>query len=220
MRRSQRTITRVALLALSTWALAPGAALAHRPRRFHHRTRAPHVADLGVCVNARECDYGAADATFPTWGNVPPNAVGDCTFAAAADWEQIVLGIHAKPAVVKHEFAQAGGSDKAGLPQNRLWSYWQQEGIAGARLTGFYGYTTDRLDVEEAVRSYKALIVQLSFDSDKHVAQYRVSGKLHDAVLDGFTPRGPLLVSWGRTLQMTWQQWHREAQAMWRIQAS
>jgi hypothetical protein len=217
MRRAERIVNRAALIAGLSWVLVPGIADAHGK---HRRARGPLVADLDVCAAGRECDYGAAYETFKTWGNVPPKALGDCTFAAAADWEQIVLGVHAKPTVIASEFAQAGGNDKEGLSQETLWSYWQTAGIAGVRLTGIYPYTTDRADVEEAVRAYRAMIVELSFSSDNHVAQYKVAGKLHDAVVDGFTPRGPLLVSWGRTLQMTWRQWTQEAQTMWRIQAS
>jgi hypothetical protein len=217
MRRAGRIVNRATLIAGLLSVLAPAIAVAHGR---HRSTRRPHVADLDVCVEGRECDYGAAHETFKTWGNVPPKALGDCTFAAAADWEQIVLGVHTQQAVIASEFEQAGGNGKEGLSQDALWSYWEGEGIAGVRLTGLYPYTTDRADVEEAVRTYKAMIVELSFSSDHHVAEYKVSGKLHDAVVDGFTPRGPLLVSWGRTLQMTWLQWAQEAQTMWRIQAS
>jgi hypothetical protein len=212
-----RIVNSAALIAALLLVLVPSIAVA---RGKHHRTRKPHVADLDVCVAGQECDYGAVHERFSTWGNVPPKALGDCTFAAAADWEQIVLGVHAKPTLIAHEFERAGGSDKEGLTQETLWSYWRSEGIAGVRMTGLYPYTTDRADVEEAVRAYRAMIVELSFSSDHTVAQYKVSGKLHDAVVDGFTPRGPLLVSWGRTLQMTWQQWAQEAHTMWRIQAS
>lgn len=217
MTLARRIVNSAALIAALLLVLVPSAAMA---RAKHRHTRRPHVADLDVCIAGQDCDYGAARETFKTWGNVPPKALGDCTFAAAADWEQIVLGVHAKPTVIASEFEQAGGNNKEGLSEEALWRYWQTEGIAGVRLTGLYPYTTDRADVEEAVREYSAMIVELGFSSDHHVAQYRVSGKLHDAVVDGFTPRGPLLVSWGRTLQMTWQQWAQEAHTMWRIQAS
>jgi len=211
--RIVNSATTVAALLLM---LIPSAAVA---RAKHHRTSRPRVADLDVCVAGGDCDYGAAHETFKTWGNVPPKALGDCTFAAAADWEQIVLGVHARPAVIASEFEQAGGNGKEGLSEEALWSYWQSQGIAGVHLTALYPYTTDRADVEVAVRAYRAMIVELRFSSDHQVAQFKVSGKLHDAVVDGFTPRGPLLVSWGRTLQMTWQQWAQEAQTMWHIQA-
>jgi hypothetical protein len=47
-----------------------------------------------------------------------------------------------------------------------------------------------------------------------------VSEGLHEVVVDGFTPAGPLVVSWGRTLQMSWAQWHAEAIGMWAVEAS
>ena len=221
MKHAGRMVNRTAPIAGVLWLVTmAGVAPAHnQSHRSRHRTRAPRVANLDTCVKGPECDYGAVHETFSTWGNVPPKALGDCTFAAVADWEQIVLGVHAKPTTIASEFAQAGGNDKQGLAQDTLWSYWQTEGIAGVRLTGLYPYATDIADVQEAVRTYSAMIVELSFSTDHHVAQYKVSGKLHDAVVDGFTPRGPLLVSWGRTLQMTWQQWGQEAHTMWRIQA-
>ena len=37
------------------------------------------------------------------------------------------------------------------------------------------------------------------------------------AVVDGFTPQGPLIVTWGHTLQMTWEQWNAEVVSMWGI---
>lgn len=182
--------------------------------------RAPPVQNLDRCVPGPQCDYGAAYESFRTWGNVAPHPRGDCTFAAAADWEQIVLGVHAQPATIDREFAQAGGSRQIGLPQSALWSYWQREGIAGVRLTALHAYTTDRTDVQNAVRDYRAMIAELTFTSDHRFAQYVISAKLHDVVVDGFTPRGPLAVSWGHTLQMTWGQWHAEVVGMWAIEAT
>ena len=36
----------------------------------------------------------------------------------------------------------------------------------------------------------------------------------------GFTPAGPLVVSWGESLQMTWEQWNDEVVGMWGIGAT
>ncbi|MGO9762651.1 MAG: hypothetical protein ACLP1Q_15450 [Solirubrobacteraceae bacterium] len=181
----------------------------------------PPVRDLDACATGPHCDYGAAYERFPTWGNVAPQSLGDCAFAAAADWEQIVLGVHAAASVIGSEFAQAGGNDQTGLAQAALWSYWQHEGIAGTHLTALHSYTTDRADVENAVRSFAAMIVELSFATDDQLAQYNLLPlELHDVVLDGFTPAGPLVVTWGQTLQMTWAQWDQEASSMWAVTAS
>jgi hypothetical protein len=153
-------------------------------------------------------------------GNTAPQVLGDCTFAAAANWEQIVLGLHPDPTVIGFEFADAGGTEHGGLPQNSLWTYWQQHGIAGVRLTGLSRFYTDQTSVENAVRSYGALIAELRFVQNTGFAQYTVAAGGHDVVVDGFTPEGPLVVSWGQTLQMTWAQWNSEVVGMWGVAAS
>jgi len=42
----------------------------------------------------------------------------------------------------------------------------------------------------------------------------------HWVVVDGYTPEGPLVATWGKTLQMTWQQWNLEVVSMWGITIS
>jgi hypothetical protein len=213
--RRRRTLERIAQLLtwLSICLMTVG--LLTPPANASRQTR---VRRSHACKPGPECDYGAAYEHFHTWGNTAPHALGDCTFAAAANWEQIVLGVHASPALINAEFAQAGGSDQAGLTQEALWSYWQQHGIAGVKLAMLTTFETDKPDVQRAVRNYRAMIVELSFNTDHHIGTHVISGELHDAVLAGFTPTGPLVVSWGQTLQMTWAQWRHEALAMWRVQ--
>jgi len=41
-----------------------------------------------------------------------------------------------------------------------------------------------------------------------------------ESVVDGFTPEGPLVTSWGETIQMSWEQWNAEVIGMWGIGAS
>jgi len=179
----------------------------------------PLVSGLDVCAPGPECDYGAAYESFQNWGNGAPDALGDCTFAAAANWEQIVLGVDADPAVIGYEFARAGGTGN-GLAQGALWSYWRSDGIAGVYLTGLHSYYTTEADVQNGVRDYGAMIVELSFKANWGFGPYTMPATLHDVVVDGFTPEGPLVVSWGETLQMTWEQWNAEAVGMWGIGAS
>jgi hypothetical protein len=180
----------------------------------------PPVAFLDACAPGPHCFYGPIFATYPTYGNTAPQVLGDCTFAAAANWEQIVLGLHPDPTVIGFEFADAGGTEHGGLPQNSLWTYWRQHGIAGVRLSGLSRFFTDQTDVENAVRSYGALVAELQFVQNTGFAQYTVAAGGHDVVVDGFTPEGPLVVSWGQTLQMTWAQWNSEVVGMWGIAAT
>jgi hypothetical protein len=180
----------------------------------------PPVRGLDACAAGPECDYGAAYESFQTWSNVVgPGALHDCTFAAAANWEQVVLGVHANPALIGNEFVQAGGTE-GGLSQSVLWTYWQRDGIAGVYITGVDSFNTSRTDVENGVLDYTAMIAELNFTTNNDVGDDTVSGGLHDIVVDGFTPKGPLVVSWGETLQMTWEQWDEEAVGMWGIQTS
>jgi hypothetical protein len=179
-------------------------------------TQEGSVFGLDECAEGPGCDHGPIDETYQTYGNTPTTLLGDCTFAAAANWEQIVLGVKPDPSLVGREYARAGGT-QAGLRQDALWAYWKRHGIAGVAQTGLFSYYSEQLDVENAVRDYRALIVQLRFTGRDGFAQYTVPSGLHDVVVDGFTPEGPLVVSWGETLQMTWAQWRNEAIGMWGI---
>jgi hypothetical protein len=126
--------------------------------------------------------------------------------------------VHANPAVIGYEFAQAGGTAEHGLSQNPLWSYWYRYGIAGHRLTGRFHYTTDQASVENGVRDYRALIVLFGFGSNYRFGTYVMpGGTTHDAIVDGFTPAGPLVTTWGETIQISWQQWNAEIMSMWGI---
>jgi hypothetical protein len=176
------------------------------------------AAYLDVCTPGPDCDYGPIYATYQDYGNVAPVDLGDCTFAAAAHWEQIVLGLNPDPSLIGYEFASAGGTS-AGLTADALFGYWQHQGINGVFLTGLHRFFTDQTDVENGVRSYGAMIVEFQFADGGYFAQYRMSGGKHMAVVDGFTPEGPLVVSWGQTLQMTWAQWNAEVVNMWGIGA-
>ncbi len=179
----------------------------------------PPAGGVDVCAPGPECDYGASSESFQTWGNVAPEPLGDCAFAAVADWEQIVLQKDADPTLIGYEYAKAGGTEN-GLAQNALWSYWRSNGIAGVHLTGLHSYTTTVADVENGVRDYRATIAELSFEAGWGFGPYTMAASLHDVVVDGFTPEGPLVVTWGETVQMTWEQWRDEVVGMWGAEAS
>ena len=177
------------------------------------------AAYLDTCIAGPDCYYGPITNAYSTYGNLGPSALQDCTFAAAAYWEQIVLGVTPESSVIESDFAAAGGTPN-GLPITALWSYWTEQGINGITLAGITNYATDHADVENAVRDYGALIAILQFGSTTYVGQYAVApGSQHVVVVDGFTPEGPLVVTWGQTLQMTWQQWDAEATALYDIAA-
>jgi hypothetical protein len=173
---------------------------------------------LDACSPGPDCFYGPIYASYPDYGNVAPTGLGDCTFAAAADWEQIVMHATLDPTVIGCEFGAAGGTATGGLSHNALFAYWLQQGIAGIRATGFNRYFTDKTNVENGVRDYGAMLVELQFVAGTGFAQYVIPTDAgHMAVVDGFTPTGPLVVTWGQTLQMTWDQWNAEVTGMWGV---
>jgi hypothetical protein len=52
------------------------------------------------------------------------------------------------------------------------------------------------------------MIVTMQEKAGDYLGQFRFATTGgHDVVVDGFTPEGPLVVTWGQTVQMTWQQW-------------
>ncbi len=181
---------------------------------------APPVVNLDACTSGPECDYGAAYQHYETWGNVPPEDLGDCTFAAAANWEQILFNWHVFPTALGYEFAEAGGTEQGGLAQEALWRYWERDGIGGVKLTGLHKYIPSPENVRNGVRDYAAMIVELRFGEGWAFAQYSAKAGLHDVVVMGFTPEGPLVVSWGEVLQLTWEQWSDEVVGMWGVGAS
>ncbi len=140
-----------------------------------------------------------------------------------------MLGVVPDPTRLGYEFATAEGDGTvattgndaeevgAGLTQEQFLSYWRGQGIAEVFATRFSPYPTTPASTRAAVRAHRALIVELSFGHPAALAQYEVSEGLHEVVVDGFTPRGPLVVSWGQTLQMTWRQWSAEAIGMWAV---
>jgi hypothetical protein len=171
---------------------------------------------LDACAAGPHCDDRLVSARYNTYGDLAPASVGDCTFAAAADWEHIALGKTPDPSEIRSEFAAAGGN-AAGLSTAALWRYWSRQGIDGVVLSGLQSHQTNRADVESGVRASRAMLVELQFRAHDHFAQYSVTAGEHLAVVDGFTPEGPLVVSWGQTLQITWQQWNAKAIQMWGI---
>jgi hypothetical protein len=180
----------------------------------------PPVELLDACDAGPHCFYGPIFNTYPTYGNAAPAVLGDCTFAAVANWEQIVMNHRPDPTQIGYEFADAGGTEAGGLAQNSVWTYWRQHGIGGLKLTALQSYFRDQTNVENVIQDYTAAIAELRFVEGTGFAQYTVGAGLHDVVVDGYTPEGPLVVSWRQTLQMTWEQWDAEAIGFWAANAA
>ncbi len=177
---------------------------------------------IAPCIPAPQiCNISKELLTFPSYGNVAPLTLGDCTFAAIANWEQITLGVIPDPTLLGLEFGEAGGTKTTGLSDLQAISYWQNFGVTGTSIAA--AVPVDSLP--ESIRSsidkvsVQALIASLHLRSGQYVGNVGATQEsFHWVVVDGYTPRGPLVVTWGQTIQMTWQQWSQEIDTAWQIE--
>ena len=173
-----------------------------------------------VRVNA--CGSVQTDLTFPTYGNDSVVGLQDCTFAAVANWEEIVLGITPGSTIIESEFAKANAQN-FGLTNDQVFSYWHKSGIGQTYLKAALALPTDQVSLKSAINNpaIKAPIAELHLTIGQNFAGVQVqSASYHWVVVDGYTATGPLVVTWGQNLQMTWQQWNLEVVAMWGISVS
>ena len=164
------------------------------------------------------CNPGPGGLKFPTYGNVVPTGIGNCTFAAVANWEEVVLGTVPDTTLIQSEFADAGGTPNIGLTNTQVFDYWQSKGIGGTLLNATLPFYADPPHLMQAIDdpNVRAVIASLYLPKGQNFAGVKMQdSSFHWVVVDGYTPQGPLVATWGMTLQMTWQQWNLEVVSMW-----
>jgi hypothetical protein len=154
----------------------------------------PHATVPSVVAPRPAEPLGPEGGEYPPWGNETSwdestIGIADCTFAAAADWETIVLHRSPSEAALIAEFHEAGGSDKEGLGTADWESWWAHHGIAGVRV-----------HLVERPTAWLDWIVQ------RYGAAVAVAAN-HAVVVDGFNSTGPEVVTYGETAQVTWSEW-------------
>ena len=176
----------------------------------------PMLCNTGI----KYCNPGPGNLTFPSYGNVPPIGIGSCTFAAVANWEEIVLGTVPDTTLIQREFLAAGGTPNLGLTNSQVFNYWRDNGIGGTYLNAALPFYTDPVNLMSAIddQGVRAVIASLNLAKGQNFAGNEMTEpSYHWVVVDGYTPQGPLVATWGMTLQMTWQQWNLEVVSMWGI---
>ena len=166
------------------------------------------------------CNPGPGNLTFPSYGNVAPIGIGTCTFAAVANWEEIVLGTTPDAALILRQFAAAGGTYNLGLTNSQVFNYWRDHGIGGTFLNAELPFYADPVSLMKAIdaKAVRAVIASLNLAKGQNFAgNVMQEPSYHWVVVEGYTPQGPLVATWGKTLQMTWQQWNLEVVSMWGI---
>jgi len=166
------------------------------------------------------CNPGPGNLNFPSYGNVAPIGIGICTFAAVANWEEIVLGTIPDTSLIQTEFTDAGGTPNLGLTNSQVFNYWRNHGIGGTYLNEELPFYSDPVNLKMAIddQGLRAVIASLNLAKGQNFAGNTMpEASYHWVVVDGYTPQGPLIETWGKTLQMTWQQWNLEIVSMWGI---
>ena len=107
-----------------------------------------------------------------------------------------------------------------GLTTDQVFNYWRTFGIAGVLLKNSDALAIDPINLQRAIDdpNVRTVIASLNLVKNQNSAgTSNPNPSYHWVVVTGYTPQGPLVVTWGQTLQMTWQQWNLEAVTMWRI---
>ena len=171
------------------------------------------------CSPARgSCSNKYQNMTFQSYGNL--TGTNDCTLAAEANWESLNLGVTPTNIELLVDWQLASPSN-LGINNTQALAFWTNNGISGVKLQKADSINIDPISIMSALDSNKSLIGSLAFNAGQNFAGVNFpTYTQHWVLVDGYTPQGPLVVSWGRTLQMTWQQWNLEAVMAYKITAT
>lgn len=195
----------IAGLALATTTFLPSVAA----------SAAPSVPGLYACGSAPGCHYGPVYDLFPNYNSVCSSE--DCFFVSAANWEQVATGVVPSVSQLKSDYVASGQPFSGGRAVQDLWSYWTTSGIDGEYLVRVTTIGLNKLSVEFGVLHHRALIVRVATARASYIGTEKVGAGTAIMIADGYTPKGPLVVFQGRTLQMTWPQWNAQARSAWEI---
>jgi len=164
-------------------------------------------------------DLGAG-FTYGTYDNTGPQGIGDCTMAAAADWIQTTFGTAPSTEEVVNDYWAAedqfnGGADE-GLSITQLFSYWQSDGIGGTTLTGVNPISMS--DVESELSDNYVLFATAALPAGYPLGDGQGGG--HAWLVVGYSSFGPMIVSWGQEVQVSWANFDNWTTGVWALGAS
>ena len=173
------------------------------------------VPGLATCAPGPGCHYGPVHASYPNYQSICSDQ--DCNFVSAANLIQVVVGLQTSVSTLRADFALAGQSYGGGLSMTPLWSYWTNSGIDGVYLVKEKTLARDKADLENEVLGYRGLIAVTVSAAGAYMGTVKFGGGTAIMVVDGFTPKGPLVVYQDRTIQMTWAQWNAQSRSVWGV---
>jgi len=184
--------------------------------QLQHRQQ---IVSAANCDQQEHCFRSTEQIDFPSFGNVYPSNLSDCLFAAAADWRIIVRHQIPSSADVIADYRRATGGGHTGIDSDTFYNYWIRHGIAGQRIHGWHAINMVGVaDVESAVRKHKALLVIFLFHDGDTVGGVDAGVGGHAAIIDGYSPKGPFVVTWGTTYQMTWSEYWTSVRSLYAVE--
>lgn len=187
--------------------------------QLQHRQHRQQIVSAANCDQQEHCFRSTEQIDFPSFGNVYPSNLSDCLFAAAADWRIIVRHQTPSSADVIADYRRATGGGHTGIDSDSFYTYWIRHGIAGQRIHGWHAINLVGVaDVESAVRKHKALLVIFLFHDGDTVGGVDAGVGGHAAIIDGYSPKGPFVVTWGTTYQMTWSEYWTSVRSLYAIE--
>jgi hypothetical protein len=179
----------------------------HKPARHHvarhHKISVPAFTVEGEVENTSPKDAGH----FLAYDNT---AIGDCTYAAAANYEIAIGDPAPAEAQIVGEFHAAGGSDTEGLSIETWTSDWASNGIGSIKMLASAhapGYAHE-LD--------GPAIALLHVNTGELVGvAISTAGGGHMVTVLGTNPEGVKIVSVGYESEMPWAQWNADAQTVY-----
>lgn len=164
-----------------------------------------HPATPGACTDSSICFRATKLNTFADYGNTYPSNLADCMFAAAANWQTIILGTTPPEKQVETEYLAAAASSSSGVDEDLFLWWWSTKGIGNIKVSGWTllsQINEERIKAE--IRHHRAIFAIFTFHHNATIAGQHVEPGGHAAIIDGYTATGPLVVTWGHTYQMTW----------------
>ena len=176
------------------------------------------VPGLDHCVQNSTCHYGPVTASFPDYSTICSQ--DNCNFVSAANWEQVVAGVTPSKALLKTDYSAAGETFNGGLSVGDLFTYWRTLGIDGVYLNSWATQSRSRARTQSSVLADRALLVESMSSRSAYIGTTKFGAGEAFMIVDGFTPKGPLVVFASRTYQMTWAQWSAQVKLVWTLKVS
>jgi hypothetical protein len=159
------------------------------------------------------------DSSYSTYQNAGPGDIGDCMMAAAADWIQTTFNVAPSSAEIVSEYWDAedqynGGADD-GLTASQLFTYWEQAGIGGTTLTGLQQIAANESAVETELSEQYVLLSTVNLPAGYPLGDGQGGG--HGWVIVGYSSYGPVVVTWGQEVQISWADFSYWTTGVWAL---